>query len=167
MPNQALRMSFSCNIAIPPGTAIQSKNFPNCPLPLPSQPGRAAANLWPRSPSLLILARSDAAKRVETERKKIQIARRTRLIRTIQNLNLACESPQPARAGCLIFSASRFAGDLELGQRYAVTFYSNLRISTGRMRAAERAGRIVAATLMASAAAAIQIASKPFARNGT
>jgi hypothetical protein len=41
--------------------------------------------------------------------------------------------------------------------------YSNRSISTGRILAAERAGRIVAATLIASAAAAIQRASKPFA----
>jgi hypothetical protein len=45
--------------------------------------------------------------------------------------------------------------------------YSNRSISTGRMRAAERAGTIVAATLIANAAAAIQIASKPFPWNGT
>lgn len=41
--------------------------------------------------------------------------------------------------------------------------YSNRRISTGRMRAAERAGTTVAAMLMASAAAAIQSASKALA----
>jgi hypothetical protein len=45
--------------------------------------------------------------------------------------------------------------------------YSKRRISTGRMRDAERAGKSVAATLMNSAAAAIQIASDEFAWNGT
>jgi hypothetical protein len=41
--------------------------------------------------------------------------------------------------------------------------YSNRSISTGRIRDAERAGKMVAATLIASAAAAIQSASLAFA----
>src|SRR5580704_4093964 len=45
--------------------------------------------------------------------------------------------------------------------------YSKRRISTGRMRDAERAGKSVAAMLMKSAAAAIHIASSEFAWNGT
>lgn len=40
--------------------------------------------------------------------------------------------------------------------------HSYRRISIGRMREAARAGKSVAATLMKSAAAAIQSASKPF-----
>jgi len=46
-------------------------------------------------------------------------------------------------------------------------FYSNLRISTGRMRAADRAGSKVAPMLIASAAAAIHSESNPFAWKGT
>src|SRR6185437_2479052 len=45
--------------------------------------------------------------------------------------------------------------------------YSKRRISTGRIRAADHAGTIVAAMQIAKAAAAIQIASSAFAWNGT
>jgi hypothetical protein len=45
--------------------------------------------------------------------------------------------------------------------------YSKRRISTGKMRVAERAGKIVAAMLINSAAAAIHMASSAFAWKGT
>jgi hypothetical protein len=45
--------------------------------------------------------------------------------------------------------------------------HSNLKISTGKIRDADRAGTSVAARLIASAAAAIHNASTPFARKGT
>jgi hypothetical protein len=45
--------------------------------------------------------------------------------------------------------------------------HSKRRISTGRIRAAARAGRSVAATQIATAAAAIQTASSPLEWNGT
>jgi hypothetical protein len=48
-----------------------------------------------------------------------------------------------------------------------ISLYSYRRISTGKMREAARAGISVAATLIASAAAAIQMASKKLAWNGT
>ena len=57
---------------------------------------------------------------------------------------------------------STFVSTHLIGKRY-----SKRRISTGKMRDAERAGKIVAAMLMKSAAAAIQIASSAFAWNGT
>lgn len=45
----------------------------------------------------------------------------------------------------------------------ALGAYSNRRISTGRIREADRAGRIVAAVLIARAVSAIHTASNPFA----
>jgi len=44
----------------------------------------------------------------------------------------------------------------------AVTLHSKRKISTGSVRAADRAGRIVARPLIKSAAAVIQMASTPF-----
>jgi len=51
----------------------------------------------------------------------------------------------------------------DAGESFCALFYSKRKISTGRMFDADRAGKIVAATLIASAAAVIQIASVPFA----
>ena len=87
-----------------------------------------------------------------------------------------CRQPFPRGSGvnkphsrAALFSGPMFptrfttvVGEQLIGQRY-----SKRRISTGKMRAAERAGKIVAAMLIISAAAAIHMASSAFAWNGT
>jgi hypothetical protein len=57
--------------------------------------------------------------------------------------------------------SNRFVKYLKNGRTLAL--HSNLRISTGSIFDAERAGNVVAAILMARAAAAIHKASNPFA----
>jgi hypothetical protein len=84
---------------------------------------------------------------------------------------LDCRRPDqkaPARIAKSTSLARNFA--IGCGSKtapYAKDDYSKRRISTGRMRDAERAGKIVAAMLINSAAAAIQIASSAFVWNGT
>lgn len=102
-----------------------------------------------------------------TERRELQTA--ARQSRHWIAARVACDGLRAGRLPSLGMDCEILKIAVENGSRMGSKIaplarqdYSNRRISTGKMRDAERAGKIVAAMLMNSAAAEIQIASSAF-----
>ena len=171
MPNRPYCMSFLCSTLTKPQSAlirVDSKFFPISTHPFPWPFCGTAYTPAPQKCSLrMILARAACGNKSGNIIDGILISNFQQTTggnyRNFRISVLPAAATRWIRAFALNFPASFLSLCLCFSPCLCGQTYSNRRIFTGNVFAAERAGRIVASPLIASAAATIQIASNPFA----